>query len=110
MAYVKAEFVTAKDQHEIPMDLKVYANTAVGRVVYYDSVSGTLKERATAATVAVGDYIVAQSDMTLKAMDYVPSQLHNYTYDPSVKASTVDKHVALYKITDKSDVILTEVS
>ena len=108
MAYVKAEFVTAKDQHEIPMDLKVYANTAVGRVVYNDS--GTLKERATVASVVVGDYIVAQSDMTLKAMDYVPSQLHNYTYDPSVKASTVDKHVALYKITDMLDVVLTLVS
>ena len=108
MAYVKAEFVTAKDQHEIPMDLEVNADTAVGRVVYNDG--GKLKERTEVASVIVGDYIVAQSDMTLKAMDYVPSQLHNYTYDPSVKASTVEKHVALFKITDLSDVVLTLVS
>lgn len=105
MAYVRAEFKTAKDQYEIPMDIKVAAETAVGRVVYINA--GKLTERTTVASVQVGDYIVAQSDMTLKSFDYVLSQLHNYTYDPKVAASPeVDKHVALYKITDLNDVIL----
>lgn len=106
MAYKKAEFRTAYLQREIPVFATVQEDLEVGALCTYN---GTTIAGASAA--AVGSYIVAQSDMTLNvpvidgATGFV--KVENVDkYDPKVKASTTPKNVALFLITDVSDVIV----
>ena len=97
-----AHFRTAYDQREIPVDAKVAANVKVGDMVVLadDTITKT-------TTLETATHIVAQSDMTLE-YGHVPVEFRNYNYDPTVKASTTKKKVALYQIIDKTDIILDE--
>ena len=100
MAY-KAQFITALGQHEIVFDAKVNNDMVVGQVCKYDSTNNIFTP--TSVKPAVGDYIVAQSDVTMQS--YVPVENRDYRYDPKVAASTsATKKVAMFKITDINDV------
>lgn len=101
MAY-KAQFKTALGQHEIVLDCKVAADVKVGYLCKYDASTETLSA-STSGTAAAGDYIIAQSDMTME-YGHVPVENRDYRYDPTVKASTTKKKVAVFRVTDVTDV------
>ena len=112
MANYKAQFKTALGQHEIVLDTKVTADMVVGQVCKYTA--GATPETSSLApatdtdtdtyTLAAGDYIVAQSDMTME-YGHVPVENRDYRYVPKVAASaTAPKKVAVFKITDIGDV------
>jgi len=100
MAYKKAQFKTAYLQREIPVQAAVAEDLVVGALCTFD---GTNITGATTATV--GNYIVAQSDVTMGA-SHVPVEHHDWRYSNKVAASTTPKNVALFRITDASDVIV----
>ena len=100
MATYKAHFKTALGQHEIVLDCKVAADLVVGQLCKLSS--GSLTASASATAVA-GDYIIAQSDMTME-YGHVPVENRNYAYSPKVAASTTNKKVAVFAVTDVSDV------
>ena len=104
MAY-KAHFKTALGQREIVLDTKVAADLVVGQLCKYSS--GTLSA-STSATPVAGDYIIAQSDMTME-YGHVPVESRDYRYNPKVAASTTNKKVAVFAVTDVSDVYTTEI-
>lgn len=103
MANYKAHFKTALGQKELVLDCKVAADLVVGQVCTYTSSTNTLA--AATAAAASGNYIVAQSDMTME-YGHVPVENRDYRYDPKVKASTsATKKVAVFAVTDVADVI-----
>lgn len=124
----KAQFKTAYLQREVVADLEPAAtfpissaNTGtdgkchVGDVFYMNSGEFARREStssaaAAKAAVAVGDYIVAQSDQTM-GYGHVPVEDRDYRYNDEVKMTdgTVKKF-ALFKITDLNDVILNTYS
>lgn len=106
MAY-KAQFKTALGQKEVVLDCKVTADVAVGYLCKYDAAANTITA-STSATPAAGDVIIAQSDMTME-YGHVPVENRDYRYNPKVAASTTPKKVAVFKVTDASDVYTTEV-
>lgn len=106
MAY-KAQFKTALGQHEIVLDCKVAAELKVGYLCKYDASTDTLSA-STSATPAAGDYIVAQSDMSME-YGHIPVENRDYRYDPKVAASTSKKKVAVFRVTDVTDVYTTQV-
>lgn len=100
---VKAHFKTAYGQREIVLDTKVAADLHVGYLVTLSGSGDTTSiAAATSATPTAGQYIVAQSDMTMGKRDY---SKYEYEYDDVVKASTTLKKVALFRVDDPSDVI-----
>lgn len=104
---VKAQFKTGYNQREIVIDAKVAADLKVGQVVTLSS--GTISAVAdTVLTPANTHYIVAQSDMTMSItkMDYTKGQ---FDYDDTVKASTALKKVALFMVSDPTDVVYSKV-
>lgn len=101
MAY-KAYFKTGLGQHEVVLDCKVAANVKVGYLCKYDSASDTLSA-STSGTPVSGDYIIAQSDMSME-YGHIPVENRDYIYDPTVKASTTKKKVAVFRVTDVTDV------
>ena len=104
---VKAHFKTAVDQREIVMDVQVAADMYVGYLVTLSGSGSTAKiTAATSATPTEGQYIVAQSDMTMHRRDYNVSE---YEYSDKVKASTTLKKVALFRVNDVTDVITVTV-
>ena len=106
MANYKAQFKTALGQHEIVFDSKVSADMVVGQVCKYTASTNTFTP--TTAAPVEGDYIVAQSDVTMYS--HVPVENMNYKYDPKVAASTsANKKVAMFKITDINDVYSTTI-
>ena len=108
MANYKAQFKTALGQKEIVLDCKVSAALKVGQVCKYTASTNTLAPSAAAAVE--GDYIVAQSDVTI-GTGHVPVENRDYRYDPSVAASTsANKKVAVFKVTDVNDVYSVEMA
>lgn len=101
MAY-KAYFKTALGQHEIVLDCLVAADVEVGYLCKYDTSTNKLSA-STSATPASGDYIIAQSDMSME-YGHIPVENRDYRYDPIVKASTTEKKVAVFRVTDVTDV------
>ena len=101
MAY-KAYFKTGLDQREIVMDVKVSADVKVGNLVTLTGTgSSATIAAASSGTPTAGQYIVAQSDMTMGKRDY---STHEFVYSDVVKASTALKKVALFRVNDPSDV------
>lgn len=100
---VKAQFKTAFGQREIVLDTKVAADLHVGYLVNLSGSGDTTSiAAATSATVTEGQYIVAQSDMTMDRRDY---SKYEFEYSDVVKESTSLKKVALFRVNDPSDVI-----
>lgn len=106
MAY-KAQFKTAAGQKEVVLDCKVAADVAVGYLCKYDAAANSISA-STSGTPVAGDVIIAQSDMTME-YGHVPVENRDYRYNPKVAASTSPKKVAVFKVTDISDVYTTEV-
>lgn len=106
MAY-KAQFKTALGQKEVVLDCKVAADVAVGYLCTYDATTNTIAA-SNSATPVVGNVIIAQSDMTME-YGHVPVENRDYRYNPKVAASTTPKKVAVFKVTDVSDVYTTAV-
>jgi len=115
--FAKANFKTAYLQREIPVDAK---SAAALELHVGDVVSGTIgsdgvmtiaaRSNAVKATaegsVAQGDYIVAQSDMTME-YGHVPVEDRDYRYNDKVLMSATPKKVALFRINDVSDINIT---
>ena len=98
----KAHFKTGYNQREIVLDAKVATDLNVGDLVTF--ASGTLSKKS-GNTVAAGDYVVAQSDMTMgNKRDY---SMYEYQYSDVVKASTAsNKKVAVFRVHDPDDIIV----
>ena len=108
MANYRAQFKTALGQKEVVLDCKVAEDVAVGYLCKYDASTNTISA-STSATPVAGDVIIAQSDMTME-YGHVPVEKRDYRYDPKVAASaSANKKVAVFKVTDVSDVYTTEV-
>ena len=115
--FAQANFKTAYLQRELPVDakaaspLELHVGDVVSGTIGADGVY-TLAARSNAAeataksSVAVGDYIVAQSDMTME-YGHVPVENRDYRYDDKVSMGTSAKKVALFKINDLSDINIT---
>ena len=115
--FAQANFKTAYLQRELPVDakssspLELHVGDVVSGTVGADGVL-TIAARSNAAeataksSVAVGDYIVAQSDMTME-YGHVPVENRDYRYDDKVSMNTTAKKVALFKINDLSDINIT---
>ena len=104
---VKVHFKTAHSQREIVLDVKVTADMTVGTLVNLTGSGDTATiTAATSETVTAGQYIVAQSDMTIGRRDYT---VHEFVYSDKVKASTELKKVAVYRVNDPSDILIGEV-
>jgi hypothetical protein len=123
----KGGFITAYLQREIPMDVAVVGGTPlrVGQLVTLTPSDGVKPAYIAAAAgdeasdvLAAATHIVAQSDVSM-GQSHVPVENRDWKYVDtvavtvaaagSVTATTATKHVALYAITDKNDIIVTEV-
>lgn len=112
-----ASFRTAYLQRELPLDLDVVGTSPlkVGDLVTVTPETATVTGyMVKAATLAAATHIIAQSDMTL-GYGHVPVELQDYKYSPEVAVTRAEapttktntwKHVALYQIIDKNDIIL----
>ena len=100
---MKAKFKTAYLQREIPLDVTLTAAVEVGDVVTVDAYNALALKAGD--TVAVGDYIVAQSDQTM-GYGHVPVENRDYRYSPAVAASETLKKVALYRVNNVDDIIV----
>lgn len=98
-------FKTGVNQREIVLDAKVTAAVEVGTIVTLttDSSGNHTIAAATSNIGSAGQYIVAQSDMTME-YGHVPVEARNYAYSSAVKASTSAKKVALFRINDPLDI------
>lgn len=115
--FAQANFKTAYLQRELPVDakaaspLELHVGDVVSGTVGADGVL-TIAARSNAveatakSSVAVGDYIVAQSDMTME-YGHVPVENRDYRYNDKVSMGTSAKKVALFKINDLSDINIT---
>lgn len=95
-----AEFKTAYLQREVAIDATLAADLKVGQVCTLSS-AGAL---AAATSVAVGNVIIAQSDMTV-GNGHVPVENRDWKYSDVVAASSTKKHVMVFVITDVNDII-----
>ena len=109
-----AGFKTAYLQREVWLDLDVVGDCKVGDCVKVTAETSTVQGYMQKSTFANATHIVAQSDQTL-AYGHVPVENRDYRYDLTVKGTvtqaptgktTTWKHVALYKIINKDDVVL----
>ena len=98
----KAKFKTAYDQREVVIDAKVTENVTVGTLVTVTY--GTPNSIAPADSKDAATHIIAQSDMTME-YGHVPVEDRDYRYSDAVKASSSEKKVALFPISDKNDLI-----
>ena len=115
--FAQANFKTAYLQRELPVDakaaspLELHVGDVVSGTIGTDGVytlaarTGTVEETVK-SSVAVGDYIVAQSDMTME-YGHVPVENRDYRYSDKVSLNTTPKKVALFKINDLSDINIT---
>ena len=115
--FAQANFKTAYLQRELPVDAKaasplelhvgdVVSGTIGADGVYTLAARSNAVEATAKSSVAVGDYIVAQSDMTME-YGHVPVENRDYRYDDKVSMGTSAKKVALFKINDLSDINIT---
>lgn len=111
-----ASFKTAYLQREVYYDCDVVGSSPlkVGDCVKYVANDGSNGAYIQKSTFAAATHIIAQSDQTL-AYGHVPVENRDYRYDPSVAvtasaaqpiASAKPKHVALYAIINKDDIVL----
>lgn len=112
-------FKTAYLQHEIVEDVKVTAGKNqvlhVGDIVKITN--GVLGLVLSASATAAGSvvfpalttdmYIVAQSDQTME-YGHVPVEMRDYRYDNKVADKETAKKVALFRIINPQDVIVTK--
>lgn len=112
-------FKTAYLQHEIVEDVKVTAGKNqvlhVGDIVKITN--GVLGLVLSASASAAGSvvfpalttdmYIVAQSDQTME-YGHVPVEMRDYRYDNKVADKATAKKVALFRIINPQDVIVTK--
>ena len=107
---MKVAFKTAYLQREIVVDAKPQADLEIGHLVTFEADSGNLSKKSgtTAADIAAGDYIVAQSDITME-YGHVKVENRDYSYSPVVKQSTDKfKKVALFRVNNPDDIIITD--
>lgn len=112
-------FKTAYLQHEIVEDVKVTAGKNqvlhVGDIVKItNGVLGLVLSASAASADAVSFpvlttdmYIVAQSDQTME-YGHVPVEMRDYRYDNKVADKATAKKVALFRIINPQDVIVTK--
>ena len=112
-------FKTAYLQHEIVEDVKVTAGKNqvlhVGDIVKItNGVLGLVLSASAASASAVSFpalttdmYIVAQSDQTME-YGHVPVEMRDYRYDDKVADKATAKKVALFRIINPQDVIVTK--
>lgn len=100
MAYKKVHFITAYLQREIVIQAKVSEKLEVGALCTYDPDTKTI---AGATVKNAGNYIVAQSDMTM-GTGHVLVEYRDHRYSPEVTASETVKNVALFRIDNPDDV------
>lgn len=111
-----ASFKTAYLQRADYMDVDVVGSAAlkVGDCVQLVAASGSNAAYIQKSSFANATHIIAQSDQTL-AYGHVPVENRDYRYDPSVAttktaapttSNATPKHVAVYKIVNKDDIIL----
>lgn len=112
-------FKTAYLQHEVVEDVKVTAGKNqvlhVGDIVKITN--GVLGLVLSASASAAGSvvfpalttdmYIVAQSDQTME-YGHVPVEMRDYRYDDKVADKATAKKVALFRIINPQDVIVTK--
>lgn len=112
-------FKTAYLQHEVVEDVKVTAGKNqvlhVGDIVKITN--GVLGLVLSASATAAGSvvfpalttdmYIVAQSDQTME-YGHVPVEMRDYRYDNKVADKATAKKVALFRIINPQDVIVTK--
>ena len=112
-------FETAYLQHEVVEDVKVTAGKNqvlhVGDIVKITN--GVLGLVLSASASAAGSvvfpalttdmYIVAQSDQTME-YGHVPVEMRDYRYDNKVADKATAKKVALFRIINPQDVIVTK--
>jgi hypothetical protein len=118
----KGHFITAYLQREIPMDIAVKTSAlteaaalAVGDLVKLTASKGAGIPAYIEAAAGIDDatHIIAQSDVTMNA-GHVPVENRDYRYSDKVlgtitaaaASGSPTKHVALYAITDKNDIIV----
>ena len=118
----KGHFITAYLQREIPMDIAVKTSAlteaaalAVGDLVKLTASKGAGIPAYIEAASGIDDatHIIAQSDVTMNA-GHVPVENRDYRYSDKVlgtitaaaASGSPTKHVALYAITDKNDIIV----
>ena len=112
-------FKTAYLQHEVVEDVKVTAgknqvlhvgdivkitNGVLGLVL---SASATSANGVSFPALTTDMYIVAQSDQTME-YGHVPVEMRDYRYDDKVADKTTAKKVALFRIINPQDVIVTK--
>ena len=102
MAFKTAHFKTAKDQYEIVLDAIVTEELKVGAICTYDA---STKKLTGASAAAAGSYIVAQSDQSME-YGHIPVENRDYRYSSTVAISTTAKKVAVFRISDVTDVIV----
>ena len=112
-------FKTAYLQHEVVEDVKVTAGKNqvlhVGDIVKItNGVLGLVLSASAASASAVSFpvlttdmYIVAQSDQTME-YGHVPVEMRDYRYDNKVADKATAKKVALFRIINPQDVIVTK--
>lgn len=112
-------FKTAYLQHEIVEDVKVTAGKSqvlhVGDIVKITngvlglvlSASATSADAVSFPALTTDMYIVAQSDQTME-YGHVPVEIRDYRYDDKVADKTTVKKVALFRIINPQDVIVTK--
>ena len=93
MAYF-AEFITARFQREIPMEVAVGVTPSsylrVGQMVkVVDGVVKTLSASTISAAKEEATHIIAQSDMTME-YGHVPVEYRDYRYSDQVKGTVSD--------------------
>ena len=112
-------FKTAYLQHEVVEDVKVTAGK--GQVLHVGDIvkitNGVLGLVLSASATAAGSvvfpalttdmYIVAQSDQTME-YGHVPVEMRDYRYDNKVADKATAKKVALFRIINPQDVIVTK--
>lgn len=118
----KGHFITAYLQREIPMELAVKtANLTddgaleVGQLVTFVASAGADIPAYIEAAEGLTDatHIIAQSDVTMNA-GHVPVENRDYRYSNKILGTITaeaaknspTKHVALYAIMDKNDIIV----
>lgn len=87
--------------------VKINANGKLEKVAVTGQSTAAAAIAAAKAAVQVGNYILAQSDMT---MDYghVPVENRDYRYSDKVSMiANEDKRVMVYKIVNLDDIVLT---
>ena len=105
----KAQFKTGYDQREIVVDVKSSSAVTfkVGEVVSISGSTISQISNTAANTViapAVGNYIIAQSDMTMDRRNYAVSE---WEYDDTVKFTAGQtKKIAVFRINDVSDIVV----